>query len=412
MTTEEVTMKAATSEPGAHTYPFGEADELQLSPEYAEVRAEEPLTPIHMAYGPDGWLVTRHDDVRKVLSDRRFSNALRVNADIPRAIPDRITRGADLFNLDAPEHNRVRRLIAPYLTPKRAEALRPWVEEVVDGLIDDMIAAGSPVDLVPALTEAVPISVVCRLLGAPESDRHVFREGAEGLISNRAVPAEVRAAALEKLYAYIRTLIAARRGNLDGPGDDVLGDLIRARDEDGNRLAEQELVGLCRTFFTAGHETTMNVSGNVVMLLQQDRSRWDRLVENPGQIPTVLEELLRWIPTDVYAQNVRVAKEDIEMFGGLVHAGEGVLPSTAAGNRDPEVYANPDEIDLDRDLSRVGHLSFGFGPHICPGQYVARVEIQSIIRGLVKRLPSLEIEEIEWRTTSVVRGAKRLVVRW
>ena len=126
----------------------------------------------------------------------------------------------------------------------------------------------------------------------------------------------------------------------------------------------------------------------------------------------VLEELLRWIPTDVYAQNVRVANEDIEMFGGLVHAGEGVLPSTAVGNRDPEVYANPDEIDLDRDLSRVGHLSFGFGPHICPGQYVARVEIQSIVRGLVKRLPSLEIEEIEWRTTSVVRGAKRLVVRW
>jgi len=407
MTTER---QAATT--GAHPYPFGQANELQFNPEYAKVRAEEPLTRIHMTYGEDGWLLTRHDDVRRVLRDPRFSHAARINADLPRAIPDRLTRANDLFNLDAPKHSRVRRLIAPYLTPKRAEALRPWVEDLVDRLIDDMIATGSPADLVPALTEAVPINVVCRLLGAPESDRYVFREGSEGMISNFNIKPEVRAAALEGLYAYIRKLIAERRENPEGPGDDILGDLITARADDGDRLSEEELVGLCRTFFTAGHETSMNMSGNIVILLLQDRSRWNRLVEHPEHIKAGIEEILRYIPTDVYAQNPRVAKEDIEFFGGVVHPGDAVMPSTAAANRDPEVYENPDQIHLDRDLSRVGHLTFGYGPHVCPGQFIARVELQSIVRGLITRLPSLEIEEIEWRTSSIVRGAKRLMVRW
>jgi cytochrome P450 len=411
--TETATAKSEVTERGhvAHDYPFGRAVELNFNPEYARIRVEEPLTRIHMPYGEDGWLVTRYDDVRKVLSDARFSHAARVNADLPRTTPDRVMRADDLMNLDAPKHTRVRRLIAPHFTPKRAEAMRAWVESVVDDLIDEMIAVGSPVDLVPALTEAVPVAVVCRMLGAPLSDRPVFVEGATAFVSNENVTAEVRLAALAKLYDYIGGLVAVRRANPDGPGDDVLGDLIAARDAEGDRLSEQELVGLCRSFFTAGHETSKNTTGNVVIVLQQERSRWNRLVEHPDEIPAVLEELLRWIPINPYAQNPRVAVADVEMFGGVVRAGEAVIPSTAGGNRDPEAYENPDEIDLDRNL-RTGHLFFGTGPHVCPGRYVARVEIQSMIRGLVSRLPSLEIDSIEWSTTGLVRGPSSLVVRW
>lgn len=397
--------------PVAHTYPFSRAEGLELDPAYAALRTDEPLARVRLPYGEEGWLVTRHDDVKTVLADPRFSRAAVVGADVPRAIPERMDRPETITNIDPPEHGRVRRLVAAAFTARRAEALRPRVEEIADGLVDDLLVAGAPADLVATVSMPLPVMVICELLGVPVEDRHIFRAGADAALSNSEVPAEERQAAVQDLQAYIARLVATRREDPAGPGDDVLGSLISAREADGDRLSEAELVQLGVAILVAGHETTMNMTSDMVIQLQADRSQWQRLVDDPDAVAGAVEELLRITPLGIQSGMPRIATEDVELAGGTVRAGEAVLVSTAAANRDPEVFAHPDELDLTR--STAGHLAFGFGPHHCLGASLARMELQTVVRALVTRVPSLEItEDVDWRTAAVVRGPKSLHVRW
>lgn len=397
--------------PYAHAYPFGEAEALEFDPTYSRLRDEEPLARIRMPYGEEGWLATRYSDVRTVLSDPRFSRAAVVGADVPRAIPERIDRPDTIVNIDPPEHGRVRRLVASAFTARRAEALRPRVREVADELVDDMLAAGPPANLVEALAMPLPVVVICELLGVPLADRPLFRAGADAALSTSKVPTEKRQAAMADLQRYIGSLVADRRTRPDGPGDDVLGALVAAREDDGDRLSEAELVSLGVAILVAGHETTMNMTSNMVLTLLSERSRWEALVADPEQVPNAVEEMLRITPLGRHAGLPRIATEDVELSGGTVHAGEAVLVSTVAANRDPEVFDDPEELHLDRASSN--HVAFGFGPHHCLGASLARMELQTALTTLVSRVPSLDLAgEVTWRETALVRGPERLPLRW
>lgn len=403
----------ATDDEGraVHTYPFGEARALEFDPAYAALRAEEPLARIRMTHGEDGWLATRHDDVKTVLSDPRFSRRAVVGADVPRSVPERVERPDTIVNIDPPEHGRVRRLVAGAFTARRAEALRPRVREVAEELVDAMLADGAPADLVEAVSMPLPVIVICELLGVPLEGRPIFRAGADAALSNASVPSEERQAAFATLAQYIGGLVAERRARPEGPGDDVLGALIAAREDDGDRLSESELVELGVAILVAGHETTMNMTSNMVVTLQADRSRWEHLAADPDRVPAAVEEMLRITPLGQQGGLPRVATEDVELAGGTVRAGEAVLVSTVAANRDPEVFADPESLDLGRDTS--GHVAFGFGPHHCLGASLARMELQTVLETLVRRVPTLRIDdEVPWRTTALVRGPQRLPVTW
>lgn len=397
--------------PRARAYPFSTPEALELDPTYAKMRAEEPLTRIKMAYGAEGWLATRYDDVRTVLSDPRFSRKAVLHADVPRALPELDEQPETILTMDPPEHGRLRRLVAAAFTARRVEGLRPRVREIAEHLVDEMVAASSPADLVESVSMPLPVVVICELLGVPLEGRPVFRAGADAALSNSSVSAEERLAAVGTLCEYIASLIAERRNSPGGPADDLLGALISARDTDGDRLTEGELVMLGVTILVAGHETTMNMTGNMVSTLLADRSRWEALVAAPDSIPRAIEEMLRMTPVGVHAGVPRIALEDVELSGGTVRAGEAVLVATAAANRDPEVFDDPENLHLHREPGQ--HVAFGFGPHHCLGASLARMELQIILTTLVTRLPSLDLAgEVQWRTSAQIRGPKHLPVRW
>lgn len=397
--------------PYVHRYPFGPAKGLELDPSYAAMRDREPLIRIRMEHGREGWLAMGHAEVRTVMSDPRFSRAAVQVGDVPRSVPYIDESPDSILSLDPPEHGRLRRLVAAAFTVRRITQMRPRIVEIASGLIESMISRGAPAEFVGAVSMPLPVVVVCELLGVPLEGRPLFRAAADAALSNAQIAPEERAGAFRTLADYIGSIVVERRTRPGGPGEDLLGALISVRDEDDSRLTEAELIMLGVAILVGGHETTMNMSANMLTVLLSDRARWDHLVQDPGRIPAAVEELLRIIPLGVHAGSPRVAAEDIELGGVVVREGEAVLVSPSAANRDPAVFTDPERLDLDRRPEH--HLTFGFGPHFCLGASLARAELQVLTERLVTLVPGLRLAgEVEWRTTSRVRGPRELPVAW
>jgi cytochrome P450 RapN len=395
---------------GARSYPFGPVDRLDLDPTYGQLREEQPLARVTMPFGGDAWLATRYDDIKTVLADPRFSRAATVGQDVPRTTP-LIQPDTSILSMDPPEHSRLRKLTAKAFTARHVESMRPRVQAIIDDLLDVMIATGSPADLTESLNWPLPITVICEMLGVPVEDRDRFREWTDLMlaIGDRVDPRRIREAR-DNTNTYLAELIAARRAR---PTDDLLGLLVRARDDD-DRLSEAELVTFGVTLLVAGHETTANQTGNMVYLLLERRDLWDSLVADPDLVPRAVEELLRFIPLGASASFPRIAKEDVELGGQLVRAGEAVLVMVAAANRDAAVFDRPDEIDFGRTDNP--HVAFGHGVHHCLGAPLARLELQLAVGTLVRRLPGLRLavpaDDVPWRVDRLVRGVSALPVEW
>jgi cytochrome P450 len=395
-----------------HQYPFDAVEGLDLDPEYARLRSEYPIARIRMPYGEDGWLATRYDDVRLVLSDSRFSRAAVVGADVPRSLPEVNEMPDTIINTDPPEHSRLRRLVSAAFTYRRIERLRPRVQEIADELVGDLLAAEKPADLIATVGMPLPVQVICELLGVPLAGRPLFRDATDAALSDASGTPEARAAAMQTLQTYIASLVAERRDQGADAPDDLISGLISARDADGDRLSEDELVMLVVTVLIGGHETTMNMTGNMVSTLLADRSRWAALAADPaGTVPRAVEEMLRFIPIAKHATQVRVATEDVEIGDVTIAAGDAVMVGIAAANRDPGAFDHPDELDLAEP--GISHIAFGYGPHACLGSALARLELQVILTTLLTRVPTLDLAgPVEWRATSRVRGPLRLPVTW
>jgi cytochrome P450 RapN len=398
-----------TTEQGAQNYPFSVADRLELHPKYAELRRDEPLTRVTMPYGGEAWLATRHADVKTVLADPRFSRAATVGADSPRPTPA-IQTSESILSMDPPKHTRLRKLVAKAFTARRIGELRPRTQQIVDDLLDEMIAGGSPADLSAALAWPLPITVICEMLGVPLADRESFRTWTDQLMALTEDGANVIQQARDNMNGYLAELIAQRRAT---PTEDLLGVLVAARDE-GDRLTEQELVTFGVTLLVAGHETTANHTGNFVYTLLTHRERWDELVAHPDLVPAAIEELMRYVPLGGSAGFPRIATEDIELGGRTVRAGEAVVVQIAAANRDENVFERADEIDFNRPEN--AHVGFGHGVHHCLGAQLARLELQAAIGTLVRRLPGLHLavpaDEVVWKTNRLIRGVRALPVAW
>jgi cytochrome P450 len=343
-----------------------------------------------------------------MLADPRFSMTAAGSVDKPRTTQVTMA-SASVGSMDSPEHTRLRRLVASAFTARRIEALRPRAQEIANTLLDAMIERGAQADLADSFAWPLPITVISEMLGIPYADRGRFRDWTDQSMALSATDREVILEANSKLYAYISGLVEQRRAE---PTDDLLGLLVAARDNE-DRLSEDELVTFGQGLLVAGHETTANQIGNFVFTLLSRRELWEQLVADPDLVPKAVEELLRWIPLGASGR-ARIATEDLELGGRLIRKGDAVVAQSASGNRDPEVFENPEAIDFLR--VEKPHLSFGHGVHHCVGAQLARMELQVAIGTLVRRLPGLRLavpaDEVRWRTDRLVRGVQALPVEW
>ncbi len=353
--------------------PFADAFQFDPSPTFAELREKRPVARVRTLAGAEVWLVTRYDDVRMVLADPRFSRAAVVKQGAPRValakpMPNSLT------TTDPPEPE-----------------------------------AGDGADIRQLVALPLPIQVICQLLGVPYDDRAQFREWTELGYSMRMAEQDLVEDAMTNLTAYIEALVTKKLANTDQPAEDLLDELVRAREE-GDRLSQDELIAFGVNLLVAGHETSANQISSCVATLLRWPENWAKLVADPTLVPSAIEELLRFNRFSEVGQ-LRVALEDVELHGVRIQAGEGVMAALNSANRDPRAYDEPDELRLERKDNK--HLSFGFGPHFCLGAQLARIELQESLLALVRRFPRMSLakpaEDLEWRRV-LVSGLAELPV--
>ena len=351
---------------------------------YGRARERSPIARLPIPGLGVTWVVTRHHDARRMLADPRFE--VRSDSFIrPRVPQDCLPYLRTMSELNGAEHARLRRLVAPAFTARRAEALRPRIEPIVERLLDDLPghAEGGVVDLLAHFARPLPMEVICELVGIPGEDRPRWREYGAAIAAGAG---DRFAEAVPGIIAGAEAALARRR---ERPADDLLTQLIRVRDEDGDRLGEAELVSLVWLLVLAG-QTPANLVANAVHALLTHPDQLAALRADPARMPDAVEELARWCGPFLLAVP-RYAREDLDLHGVRLRAGDRVSVSLAAANRDPRAFPVPDRLDVTRPAHAEGHLAFSHGPHFCLGASLARVQIRVALAALLRRHPGLAL---------------------
>jgi cytochrome P450 len=386
-------------------------------PTYARLRSSAP---VHRATMPDGrgvWLITRYEDVLAVLKDERFVKDWRSAltpeqlAEIP-PIPEVMKPfSRNMLDTDPPDHERLRALVSKAFTPRLIERMRPRVQAIADGLLDAVQDKGE-MDLIDDYAFPLPITVIAELLGVPAEDRNNFREWSDAAVSGNASQEYLEEILIPHMQAftdYLRALFEEKHAN---PKDDLVSALVQA-EEAGDKLSEDELLGMVFLLLVAGHETTVNLIGNGVLALLQHPDQLRKLKDDPSLIKLAVEELLRY-DGPVETSTERFAREDVGIDGTVIPRGEMVLVVLAAADHDPERFSDPDDLDITRADNR--HLAFGKGIHHCLGAPLARMEGQIAISTLLRRMPNLRLKEppesLSWRPGMILRGLRGLPVEF
>ncbi len=406
-------MTAPAASPLSITTLLHSAGLADAGPWYQQLHAEDP---VHWDEAINAWIIVRHDDIMTILQDPRVSSARimpalqRVPADqreTLRPIYERLAK--QIMFTDPPDHTRLRALMNRAFTARRMDALRPVIQQIVDGLLDRVQDAGR-MDLIRDLAYPLPATVIGDLLGVPRSDQDQFKKWSGDFViflGNARVAPERVAEALQGVAAFIeyfRGLVAAHRAH---PQDDLIGALLSAA-EQGAMFDEDELFANCMFVLAAGHETTTNLIGNGLLLLLQRPDQLAALRADPGLIQGMVEEVLRYeSPIRCMTRSVR---QDLELGGKQLQAGQSLMLVMGAANRDPARYHDPDTFDVTRHEAR--HLAFGHGPHFCLGAPLARIEGQIAISTVLRRLPNLRLadESPVWEPHILFRGLQTLPV--
>lgn len=362
---------------------------------YGRARERGPLARLVAPGFGTMWAVLRHADARAVLADPRFG--IREDSFLRPDVPaDCLPYLHTMSEMDGAGHARLRRLVAPAFGARRAEALRPRLGRIVERLLD-ALPQDDPVDLLAGFARPLPMEVICELVGIPDADRAAWREWGAAVAAGHGT---AFAAAIPGIIAGARDAVARRRAE---PADDLLSELLRAQASDGDRLADTELVTLVWQLVLAG-QTPTNLIANAVAELLARPADADALRAEPS--PGAVEELVRWCGPALLTIP-RYAREDTELCGTAVAAGDAVTVAIAAANRDPRAFTDPDRLDLRRTPGPSGQLGFAHGPHFCLGASLARVEVELALGALLRRFPAMAAVPGEYRAPDP--GTWRLV---
>ena len=400
---------ASTDNTGLPVIPRPRAAGCPLAPpeEFAEWRDSAGLQRA-MWQGRPTWVVSRYQDIRSCLVDPRLS------ADTIKA---RLrARGVDgalpviFARIDDPEHNRLRRMMTRDFTVKRADAMKPQIQELVDHFLDTITGSGPPADLVREFALPVPSLVISLLLGVPYDDHEFFQHHSTVGLDSTSTE-EQKAAAIGALFTYMFELVAKKERT---PGDDLISRLITDHVATGQLSRETAAMnGLI--LLQAGHETTASMIALGTVALLENRDVFELLgrSEDPAVIANIVEELMRYL-TIVHSQVDRVATEDLMIGDVMIRAGDFLLMNLPAGNWDAEFVDHPEAFDVNR--SARGHLGFGYGVHQCIGQNLARVEMQIALATLARRLPGLRLavdsHDLRFQNEQEIFGIEALPVSW
>ena len=387
-------------------------------PFYRRLRETAPVHRVKLPDGQMGWVVTRYDDVVRVLTDERFAkDVFRVLSKEQLASGPLLARlvtpllmplARHMLNRDPPDHTRLRALVQQAFSPRLVEGMRGRLQTLADELFDRVERRGR-MDLIADYALPIPTTVIAEMLGVPVRDRHKFHRWSGAMLAAgatrfgllRAMPSALR------FMRYIRQLIKIRRADLR---DDLISALITAK-EASERLNDDELLSMILLLIVAGHETTVNLIASGMLALLEHPDQLERLRSDPTLIKPAVEELLRFT-APVETGTERFATEEVELAGVKIAQGDLVIAAIASANRDENQFADPDTLDITREPNR--HLAFGQGIHFCLGASLARLEGQTAIKTLLARTSDLRLavdpSALRWRSGLILRGLKALPV--
>ncbi|MEV4921012.1 cytochrome P450 [Streptomyces tirandamycinicus] len=389
------------AEPLAVDFPLRRPGEAFPPPRYVDYRDRKGLVMSYLPNGDRVWLVTRHDDVRAVLTHSGISSNPEhpgfPNIGATMGVPKQEQIPGWFVGLDSPEHDRFRKALIPEFSVRRVRAMRPDIERIVAGRLDAMLAAGDRADLVADFALPIPSLVISALLGVPPRDRDFFESRTRTLVAIRSSTDQERDTATKELLRYINRLVDLKQ---KWPSDDLISRLLAT-----GAIAPHELSGVLLLLLIAGHETTANniALGVLTLLTNPEWIGDDRVVEETLRFHSVADLV-----------SLRVAVEDVEIAGQPIRAGEGIVPLVAAANHDEQAFACPHAFDPSRGSRH--HVAFGYGVHQCLGQNLVRVEMEVAYRRLFERIPTLElavpVEEVPFKHDTVLHGLHEMPVRW
>lgn len=390
-----------TGAPATGPAPEGTAGLVVLDPlvrdlagEGARLRAAGPLAPVELPGGVRVWAVTHHAEARRLLTDSRLVKnidhwAAWQRGEIPRSWPliGLADPGPSMLTFDGPEHRRLRTLTAQALTPRRVAAMRPRIEEITRGLLDELAAAADAegrVDLKSAFAYPLPMAVIGELVGVDTTQIPRLRTLFDGFFSS-VTPGEEVQAIIAELGALFGGIVADKRG---APGDDLTSALLAAAEE-GDSLSDEEIVATVQVLITAGHETTISLIVSAVRALLTHPEQLALVRSGEVSWEAAIEETLRWDAPTTHVL-IRFATEDLEVGGTVLEQGDAVIIAYGAIGRDERQHG-PDAERFDVTRTPTRHLSFGHGPHVCPGAPLSRLEALVALPALFERFPALSL---------------------
>ncbi|CAM3874471.1 cytochrome P450 [Kibdelosporangium persicum] len=381
------------------TLPFDRRSPFEPPAAYADLRKVSPVVRTVTGAGTYAWVVLGAKEAQRVLSDKRFA----------------ITREGDEVDTesllcDGEHHARLRRVISRGFSPRTLGDLRPVVDRMASDFVTDMRAAGSPADLVAKLSRPLTLAVITEMLGVPVDDRERFYKWAETVSAVIADDMQGWAGAWGELVEFLGTLIEAKRAT---PGPDLLSAMIAVRDSDDGRLNDRELMLAAASLLSGGQLTTVNsLTIGVIKMLEFGGGLG--VLHDDRSIEIAVEEMLRHQAGISGEAFPRWAREDVELGGHAIAAGDMVIVRLEAANRDPAVFTDPDRFDPRRTPNQ--HVKFGYGPHRCIGAAVARMELVAAVRALADQLPGLKLatplDRIRWTDHPLDSGPAEVIVTW
>lgn len=377
-------------------------------PEYRRLRVEQPITRVRTPRGDPAWLVTRHEDIRAVLTDRRFSSSPR-SPGYPSYVTGDVPPPPGFFmQMDAPDHTRLRALVTREFMARHIESLRPKMQALVDQRVEALLKEPQPVDLIRAFALPTASAVICELLGVPFEDAGFVQSRTDGVLDRSRTAKESETSAIE-LMGYFDQLVTTKE---KAPGDDILGRLIADKSR-SEQVTHAELVGIAALLMLGGYDTMAQVIGLGTVTLLEHKDQLADFLREPALADALVEELVRYLTVN-HAGLPRAATADVEVGGQLIREGEGLIVMLSSGNRDEQAFPNADAFDIRRDCRH--HVGFGHGLHRCIGATFARAELAIVFRTLFERIPSLRVavpvQELPFRHEMVLYGLKQLPVAW